>query len=52
VVDFYKVGDKVDVSLENGSVKINDKEFKFAPLPKELMAIFEAKGLVNWIKKN
>jgi len=52
VVDFYKAGDKVDVSLENGTVKVNEKEFKFAPLPKELMAIFQAKGLVNWIKEN
>ena len=48
----YKQGDKVDVSLENGYVKINEKEYKFAPLPKELMAIFAAKGLVNWIKQN
>jgi len=52
VVDFYKAGDKVEVSLENGTVKINEKEFKFAPLPKELMAIFQAKGLVNWIQNN
>jgi len=52
VVDFYNAGDKVDVSLKNGIVKVNNKEFKFAPLPKELMAIFAAKGLVNWIKKN
>ncbi len=52
VVDAYKQGDKMEVSLENGFVKINDKEFKFAPLPKELMAIFEMKGLVNWMKEN
>ena len=50
VVDYYKAGDKVDVSLEKGEITVNDKIFKFAPLPKELMAIFEAKGLVNWIK--
>ena len=52
VVDYYKAGDKVDVSLENGTIKVNDKEFKFSPLPIELMAIFAAKGLVNWIKEN
>ncbi|MDP8202346.1 MAG: aconitase/3-isopropylmalate dehydratase large subunit family protein [Candidatus Tenebribacter burtonii] len=52
IVDAYKPGDKVDVSLEEGYVKINDKEFKFAPLPEELMAIFATKGLVNWIKEN
>ena len=52
VVDFYTPGDKVEVSLKNGTVKVNETEFKFAPLPKELMAIFQAKGLVNWIKEN
>ena len=52
VVDAYSDGDSVDVDLVNGSIKVNDKEFEFAPLPKELMAIFAAKGLVNWIKEN
>lgn len=52
VVDYYKAGDKVEISLEKGEIQVNDKTFKFAPLPKELMAIFEAKGLVNWIKNN
>jgi 3-isopropylmalate dehydratase small subunit len=52
VVDAYSDGDNVDVDLVNGSIKVNDKEFEFAPLPKELMAIFAAKGLVNWIKEN
>ncbi len=51
-VEVYSAGDKVDVSLENGMIRVNDKEFKFAPLPEELMAIFAAKGLVNWIKEN
>ena len=52
VVDMYKAGDKVDVSLEKGIIKINDTEIKFAPLPDELLAIFKAKGLVNWINEN
>ncbi|NOR44698.1 MAG: 3-isopropylmalate dehydratase/homoaconitate hydratase family large subunit [Candidatus Delongbacteria bacterium] len=52
VVDMYKAGDKVDVSLEKGVIKINDTEIKFAPLPDELLAIFEAKGLVNWMNEN
>ncbi len=52
VVDYYKAGDNVTVDLESGIIKVRDKELKFAPLPKELMAIFAAKGLVNWIKKN
>ena len=52
VVDTYKAGDQVEVSLENGTIKVNAKVFKFAPLPNELMEIFSAKGLVNWAKAN
>lgn len=52
VVEAYRVGDTVDVDLESGVIKINASEFKFSPLPDELMAIFAAKGLVNWIKEN
>lgn len=51
-VDAYHAGDTVNVNLERGTIKINDKVFSFAPLPNELMAIFAAKGLVNWIKEN
>jgi 3-isopropylmalate/(R)-2-methylmalate dehydratase large subunit len=51
VVEAYRVGDTVDVDLESGLIKVNASEFKFAPLPDELMAIFAAKGLVNWIKE-
>jgi homoaconitate hydratase family protein/3-isopropylmalate dehydratase small subunit len=49
-VEVYKQGDKVDVDLENGIVKIQEKEFKFAPLPEKLMNIFKSKGLVNYIR--
>ena len=51
VVDAYKPGDKVDVDLEAGQVTVAGKEFKFAPLPDKLMKIFQAKGLVNYIKE-
>ncbi len=50
VVDFYKMGDKVDIDLEKGEVILEGKTFNFNPLPDKLMAIFEAKGLVNFIK--
>jgi len=50
IVDAYKVGDKLDLDFNNGIIKLNDKEYKFAPLPDKLMAIIEKKGLVNWIK--
>ena len=52
VVDNYKQGDKVGIDFENGVVSINENEFKFAPLPSKLMNIFEAKGLVNYIKNS
>jgi len=50
VVDAYKPGDNVDINFETGTVIVGEKEFKFNPLPDKLMAIFEAKGLVNYIK--
>jgi 3-isopropylmalate dehydratase small subunit len=50
VVDAYKAGDNVDINFETGTVTVGEKEFKFNPLPDKLMAIFEAKGLVNYIK--
>jgi len=51
-VDAYKPGDEVYVSLTKGEVSIAGKIFTFAALPEKLMGIFEAKGLVNYIKKN
>jgi 3-isopropylmalate/(R)-2-methylmalate dehydratase large subunit len=49
IVDAYKPCDKVEIKFEEGIIKINDKEFKFEPLPDKLMEIIEKKGLVNWI---
>ncbi|MDD5569739.1 MAG: aconitase/3-isopropylmalate dehydratase large subunit family protein [Bacteroidales bacterium] len=51
-VSSYKQNDIVDVDFSKGIVKINDKEFKFTPLPSKLVGIFKAKGLVNWVKNN
>ncbi len=52
VVNAYKPGDKVTVDLEKGIVTIAGKDFSFPPLPEALLEIFQAKGLVNWIKNN
>jgi 3-isopropylmalate/(R)-2-methylmalate dehydratase large subunit len=49
-VDAYKQGDKVEIDFANGIVSVNNKPFAFAPLPGKLMEIFEAKGLVNYVK--
>ena len=50
IVDAYSAGDNVDIKFTEGIIIINDKEYKFAPLPEKLMQIIEKKGLVNWIK--
>jgi len=49
-VSAYNQGDTVDIDFENGTVTINGKPFNFAPLPSKLMEIFNAKGLVNYVK--
>lgn len=50
-VDAYKPGDAVDVDFENGVITVGEKRFNFAPLPDKLMGIFNAHGLVNFIKE-
>lgn len=50
VVDAYRAGDNIDVDLQKGTIKLNDKEYNFPPLPEKLMQIIKKKGLVNWIK--
>jgi 3-isopropylmalate/(R)-2-methylmalate dehydratase large subunit len=49
-VDYYHAGDTVSIDFAKGTVFVKDKTFRFEPLPEKLMKIFEAKGLVNYIK--
>ena len=49
-MDAFKEGDKVAIDFEKGLIFVADKEFSFSPLPAKLMEIFEAKGLVNYVK--
>jgi 3-isopropylmalate/(R)-2-methylmalate dehydratase large subunit len=49
-VDYYHAGDAVSIDFAAGTVHIKDETFHFEPLPDKLMKIFEAKGLVNYIK--
>ena len=51
VVDAYKPGDNININFTEGIVSVNDKSFNFAPLPEKLMGIFQARGLVNYIKE-
>jgi len=50
-VDAYRPGDKVNVNFSEGTVSVGTKTFTFAALPEKLMNIFEARGLVNFIKE-
>lgn len=49
-VDYYHAGDSVSIDFASGTIHIKDKTFHFEPLPEKLMKIFEAKGLVNYIR--
>lgn len=51
-VNNYKPGDDVDVDFSKGQINMNGKIFHFEPLPEQLVAVFEAKGLVNYLKNN
>jgi 3-isopropylmalate dehydratase small subunit len=49
-VQNYKQGDSVEIDFAKGVINISGTAYTFAPLPEKLMAIFEAKGLVNFVK--
>jgi len=49
-VEYYKAGDAVSIDFAKGTISVKDRTFRFEPLPQKLMRIFEAKGLVNYIK--
>lgn len=51
-VDAYRPGDRVDINLVKDIVSIENKEFRFSPLPEKLMNIFKSQGLVIYIKAN
>jgi len=50
VVEAYRPGDTLDIDFSEGIVKLNDRTFRFDPLPEKLMKIIEKKGLVNYLK--
>ncbi len=51
-VDAYQPGDEININYETGTVTVEKKTFTFAALPEKLVKVFEAKGLVNFIKEN
>jgi len=50
-VNAYSDGDKVSVDVEKGIIKINDESFSFPKLPKEIIAIRDAGGLLPYARK-
>ena len=49
-VDAYKPGDEVKVDAAAGTVSVAGKSFKFPALPKEILAIREAGGLLEYAR--
>jgi len=50
-VDVYREGDIVELDLEKGEILIADKKFSFPTLPREILAIREAGGLLEYTRK-
>lgn len=50
-VDAYNAGDSVEVKADAGEIVVAGKTFSFPKLPKEMMDIMEAGGLLAYTKK-
>jgi 3-isopropylmalate/(R)-2-methylmalate dehydratase small subunit len=44
-------GEQIEVNFETGILKCSAGEFSFPPLPKEVMGILDAGGLIPYIRK-
>jgi 3-isopropylmalate/(R)-2-methylmalate dehydratase small subunit len=49
-VDAYEPGDEVSLNVEGGTIMVGGREFRFPPLPKEILAIRDAGGLLNYAR--
>ena len=52
VVESYRSGDKVSVSLDKGTIELNERVLHYPALPGKLLDIIRKKGLVNWIRES
>ena len=52
----YSEGDKIELNIEKGNITVGEKNFSFPTLPKEILAIRDADGLLAYtrlkLKKN
>ena len=46
----YSDGDNIILDIDNGKIEVGGKEFSFPKLPKEIMAIREAGGLLGYTR--
>jgi 3-isopropylmalate/(R)-2-methylmalate dehydratase small subunit len=51
-VQAYREGSKVEFDLEKGEIKMDDTVFQFPRLPDEILAIRDAGGLLNFVRKS
>jgi 3-isopropylmalate/(R)-2-methylmalate dehydratase small subunit len=49
-VKAYNSGDKISLDIEKGTITINNKQFTFPKLPKEIVAIRDAGGLLQYTR--
>jgi len=52
LVESYRSGDKLSLSLDTGTIELNEREFHYPLLPGKLLDIIRKKGLVNWIRES
>lgn len=50
-VEAYHDGDAVNVDIENGKILVGSQTFSFPKLPKEILAIRDAGGLLNYTRE-
>jgi len=47
----YSSGDRVEIDIENGKIKINNSIYSFPPVPQEIISIKNAGGLLNYTRE-
>ncbi len=50
-VEAYKEGDKTEFNAREGTIQINEKTYTFPKLPKEILAIRDAGGLLEYTRQ-
>ena len=50
-IKIYSKGDNISLDIKNGKIIINKKSFLFPKLPKEILAIRDAGGLLDYTRK-